>query len=318
MHGIVEKMRGKPSPCMFYPAIKKCGFSVEEALRDAVKQAEVLNYIDRNYRFGAVIRMTELWCEGESLGASVTFSDRDFPKVDRAVFDDAEELAKIVVPNVINRTTEPLLEAVKLAAPNMTKPLIVGVTGPYTLGAVLNGSSDFMMNCLSEPDSIHIFLQKITLYLEQYIEEYKKVGADGVMIAEPMVSMISPDMLEEFSNDYIKKLIHKLQDDQFAVIYHNCGPVTPYLASIMSLKAVAFHFGSDVDLEKALALAPADTAIMGNIEPQMFLRRNAGRIREKVGELRERFGADGRLILSTGCDLSPAADEESIEALNIK
>ena len=60
---------------------------------------------------------------------------------------------------------------------------------------------------------------------------------------------LSPDMLEEFSSVYIKEIVEELQDDHFAIIYHNCGPsVTSCVDEILSSGCAAYHFGNAIDI----------------------------------------------------------------------
>ena len=42
-------------------------------------------------------------------------------------------------------------------------------------------------------------------------------------MAEPLTGMLSPNLAEEFSHPYVERIVDAVQDDSFAVIYHNCG-----------------------------------------------------------------------------------------------
>ena len=50
---------------------------------------------------------------------------------------------------------------------------------------------------------VHIVLQKVTEFLINYCNEYKKVGANGIVMAEPLAGLLSPDLAQEFSADYV-------------------------------------------------------------------------------------------------------------------
>ena len=300
------------APCLFYPVIKEMGMSVYDVLRESGKQKDVLLRIAEEYPVSAVIRMTELWCEATSFGMNCTMDEADFPKLGAALYADIAALENAVVPPPINDTTSPLIEAVKLAVPCLKKPLIVGVTGPYTMGSVLNGSEEFMMNCMMEPGIVHVFLEKITSFLIAYVQEYKKAGANGVILAEPSVAMISPDMTQEFSNRYVEKIISEVQDDSFPVIYHTCGAVNSHLKVITELSADAFHFGSDVNLKIALDGLPASRVVMGNIDPRRFIAATPDQIEGETRALLSRYAQFSNYICSTGCDLSPSARLDSV------
>lgn len=254
--------------------------------------------------------MTELWCEAASFGMEVTYPENDFPKLGSAIVSEADEFENVAMPEAVNKITKPLIEAVQLAKPRMDKPLIVGVTGPFTLASVLNSSEDFMVNAMTEPEMTLAFLERLTVFLINYINEYKKAGADGIIIAEPSVAMISPDMADEYSNTYIEKIITAVQTDDFSVIYHNCGAVNSHLEVIAKLSAHGFHFGCEVDLKTAMSIIPNNRLIMGNIDPQLFLSSSG--LQEKITQIKSICSGYSNFVLSTGCDLSPNATEENM------
>jgi uroporphyrinogen decarboxylase len=300
------------APCLFYPVVKEMGLSLKDVLTDGKKQKDVLLEIADKYPVSAVIRMTELWCEAKAFGMACMIGDADFPKLGTALYPDIAALESAVVPSPLNDTHSPLIEAVRLAVPCMNKPLIVGATGPYTLGSVLNGTEEFMMNSMMEPDIVHAFLDKITSFLIAYVLEYKKAGASGIILAEPSIAMISPDMAEDLSNRYIERIISEVQDDMFSVIYHNCGAVNSHVKSITKLSAQAFHFGSDVDLTLALDGLSSDRIVMGNIDPRHFLAESPEQIEAETRALLARYSQYSNYVSSTGCDLSPSARIDSI------
>lgn len=316
MNVIMEKLKNNRQSvlCLFYPIIKEKSLSVAEILSDSEKQAELLVEIAKKYPVGAVVRMAELWCEAAAFGMKCEIKEDDFPKLGEPLFSEAEELEEVQIPSLDCDVLRPMIEAVRLAVPQMEKPLIVGVTGPYTLGSVLNGSEDFMMNCLMDPDAVGDFLEKITNFLIKYISAYKVAGACAVMIAEPSTAMISPAMMEEFSNTYLEKIVNELQDDKFSIVYHNCGIVNAHLETIAELPVDGFHFGSDVDLAKALELIESGKLVMGNVDPRHFMGVSVSRIEQSVYSLMDKFSFVENWRLSTGCDLSPSASMKGIQA----
>lgn len=42
-------------------------------------------------------------------------------------------------------------------------------------------------------------------------------------MAEPLAGLLSPDLAEEFSAEYVKKIVEAVQTEEFLVVYHNCG-----------------------------------------------------------------------------------------------
>ena len=301
-------------PCLFYPAIAESGLTTHQALTDAGAQAEILVGIAERYPVAALVRMSELWCEAAAFGAECVFEDRTFPRVNGVLASDAEELLDLTIPDPVNSVTEPMLAAIEKAAKTAGVPVFAGVTGPYTLGSVLGGSEDFMVNCLTEPEAVQEFLDRLSRFLVDYIGKYKQAGAAGVMVAEPSVGMISPDMAEDFSNRYLRDIIAAVQDDGFSVIYHNCGNVGPHLRGLATLGAHAYHIGDAVDMAGALEAFPRDALVMGNIHPDKFALAAAATMERDTAELKGKFSGYPNFVLSSGCDIGPNAKRENLEA----
>jgi uroporphyrinogen decarboxylase len=304
----------KVMPCLFYGAQMAKRVPIKQLLCDSDVQADVLTHIAENYDVGAVIRMTELWSEASSFGADCVMKEKAFPVISKPLFVGIESALKARVPEARNEVTIPLIDSIKKASERINKPIIAGVTGPFTISSVLNGNTEFMMDCMLKQDDVHAFLEKVTEFLMSYIIEYKKAGAFGVMIAEPSIAMISPGMAMEFSNQYIKRIIEQTQDDDFTVIYHNCGKVDAHLDNIKTLDAFGYHFSEQVDILHILDSFPRESLIMGNVEPKYFASLTPEKMKGKVSKLLDETAKYSNFVLSSGCDIGFDAKEDTITA----
>ena len=173
------------------------------------------------------------------------------------------------------------------------------------------------MDCYDEPDMVHTVLEKVTAFLIEYAKAYKAVGANGIVMAEPVAGLLSPALEEEFSSPYVKKIIDAVEDDHFIVIYHNCGDNVPrMLTSILSTGAAAYHFGNAVDMETdIIAQLPSDVIVMGNVDPAGVLRLGSPEsVQEVTRSLMERCCKYENFVLSSGCDIPPMTPWENIDA----
>jgi uroporphyrinogen decarboxylase len=189
--------------------------------------------------------------------------------------------------------------------------------GPFSLAARLLDVSDIMMACYDDPDMVHLVLGKATDFLIAYATAYKEAGANGIMMAEPVAGLLSPMLEEEFSSPYVKRIVDAVQDDTFAVIYHNCGDNVPkMLDSILQTGCAAYHFGNAVDMERdIIAKVPADTLVMGNIDPAGILRMGTpDEVREKTLALLSQCAKYQNFLLSSGCDIPPLTPWENLDA----
>ncbi len=70
------------------------------------------------------------------------------------------------------------------------RPVFAGVIGPFSLTGRLMDVTEAMINCYTESDMVHTILDKVTEFLINYINAYKNVGANGVVMAEPLAGML--------------------------------------------------------------------------------------------------------------------------------
>jgi hypothetical protein len=112
-------------------------------------------------------------------------------------------------------------------------------------------------------------------------------------------------------------VIDAVQNDDFIVIYHNCGDNVPkMLPSILSTGCAAYHFGNAVDMEKdIIAQLPLDTIVMGNVDPAGVLRMGTPEsVRAETQKVLERCAKYPNFVLSSGCDIPPMTPWENLDA----
>ena len=210
-----------------------------------------------------------------------------------------------------------VLEAIAKAKKRITdRPVFAGVIGPYSLAGRLMDVSQIMLNSIVEPDMVHATLRKANDFLKDYIRAYKNVGADGVVIAEPAAGLLPPDMSLEFSANYIKEIVDELQDENFIIIYHNCGNAVGFMVpEVLTTGCAAYHFGNAVDMAEMLEKMPPDVLTMGNVDPVSVLRNGTPEtVRAETLRIMERCCGHKNFLISSGCDIPPAAPWANLDA----
>lgn len=304
-------------PILSFPASQKLGVTVEELVKSAPLQAEAMALIARETNTLAAISLMDLSVEAEAFGAKVRFSADEIPAVVGQLVSDEAEANALEVPGLDAGRIGIFVDAVKMAHEKIAdKPLLAGMIGPYSLAGRLMDVTEIMYTCYDEPETVHKVLEKATKFLIAYGEAMKQAGADGIMMAEPLAGILSPDMAEEFSMPYVKQIIDALQTDDFAVIYHNCGnAVASMLDGIFAQGAAAYHFGNAVDMEAVMKAAPEDELCMGNIDPAaQFANGTPESMTAAVNDLMARCGGYRNFVPSSGCDIPAHSRWENIEA----
>lgn len=304
-------------PILSFPAARKLGVTVEQLVTSCDLQAEAMALIARETPTLAAISLMDLSVEAEAFGAQVRFSRDEVPAIIGQLVSDEDEANDLEVPDLTAGRAQLYIGAVRKAkAAIADKPLLAGMIGPCSLAGRLCDVTEIMYLCFDEPETVHTVLEKATQYLIRYGQAMKDAGADGVMLAEPLAGILSPDMAAEFSMPYVARIIEALQDESFAVIYHNCGNAVPaMLEGIYAQGAAAYHFGNAIDLAEVLAKTPADILVMGNIDPAgEFAGGTVESITAATRALMEKCGRYPNFLPSSGCDIPAHAKWENIHA----
>ena len=259
----------------------------------------------------------DLSVEAEAFGAETVVSDDEVPTVVGALVDEDTDPDDIAVPAVGAGRTGLYVEAIAKVAPLIgDRPVLAGAIGPFSLAGRLMDVSEVMVLCYEEPELVHAVLGKAAGFVAAYAAAFRAAGADGVVLAEPLAGLLSPDLAEEFSSAYVRRIVEEVQTDSFAVVYHNCGGGVPKMMdSIVATGAAAFHFGNAISMVDVMPLVPADRVAMGNVAPAEQLRNGTpDSVRAATIEVLETCAGYPNFVISTGCDVPPMAPLENIDA----
>ena len=315
---VKSQSQKKALPILSFPGIQHMdGISVRELVNSSELQAQCMKKVADLTPSAASVSFMDLSVEAEAFGAQVRFTADEIPAVTGQLVSDEDEADALEVPGLDAGRIGIFVDAVKLAHEKITdKPLMAGMIGPYSLAGRLMDVTEIMYTCYDAPETVHKVLEKATQFLISYGQAMKQAGADGIMMAEPLAGILSPDMAEEFSMPYVKQIIDALQTDDFAIVYHNCGnSVASMLDGIFGLDAAAYHFGNAVDMEAVMKAAPENELCMGNIDPAaQFANGTPESMTAAVNDLMARCGGYRNFVPSSGCDIPAHSRWENIEA----
>ena len=315
---MIASPRKKAMPVLSFPCISLMDVSVIDLVGDSSLQAEGMRRVAEQVDSAASVSMMDLSVEAEAFGSQTRFSEDEVPTVIGALVTSEEEARELAVPAVGAGRTGRYIEAIRKAVELITdRPVFAGVIGPLSLAGRLMDVTEALVNCYTEPDMVHIVMEKATDFLIEYVKAYRKVGAAGVVLAEPLTGLLSPAMAEEFSEPYVRRLVEAVQTDDFIVIYHNCGDNTiGMIDSILRTGATAFHFGNSINMREMLEKIPKDVVVMGNVDPAgQFKEGTPESIRAETLRIMEACCPEfPNFVISSGCDIPPASRWENIHA----
>ncbi|MCC8123132.1 MAG: uroporphyrinogen decarboxylase family protein [Oscillospiraceae bacterium] len=317
VQGVKAAKVKKAMPILSFPSIQLLDIGVKELIMDSALQAKGMKMIADRVDASASVSMMDLSVEAEAFGSEIRFSDDEVPTVIGSIVNSEADAEALAVPQVGTGRTGLYIEAIQAAAELITdRPVFAGVIGPFSLAGRLMDVSEAMIYCYDEPDMVHMLMGKVTNFLIEYMKAYKAVGADGVVVAEPLAGLLTPAFNEEFSVRYMKQIVNAVQDENFIVIYHNCGGGTPMMIDdIVSIGAMGYHFGNAIDMAEMVKKFPADCMIMGNIDPASQFRNGTPEsIREATISLLEACHTHSNFVISSGCDIPPLSNWDNIDS----
>lgn len=306
----------KAMPILSFPGAQLIGKTVEELVRDGHLQALCMEAMAKRYDMGAAVSLMDLSVEAEAFGAKVLYSEDDVPTMHGALVEDEEDADALEIPKVGAGRTGECVKGIKEATELITdRPIFAGIIGPYSLAGRLLDMTEIMILCYEEPEMVETVLEKVTSFLIEYAKAFKEAGANGIMMAEPAAGLLSPSLIEEFSNPYVQRIKEAVEDDNFLFVYHNCGNITPIMPSVKEIGACVYSVGNAISMEEAFAGLGDDSVIIGNLDPAGVLRNSTPEeVRGETLKLLEQHAHRKNFILSSGCDIPPATPLENLDA----
>ena len=314
---VLASEKKKALPVLSFPSIQKMGITVAELINDSDKQAEGMKIIADSFPTAASVSLMDLSLEAEAFGSEIRVSDDEVPTVIGSIVSTEEEAEALKVPEIGAGRTQIYIDAIEKACKLITdRPVLAGVIGPFSLAGRLLDVSEALIYCYDEPDMVHMVLEKATEFLINYCKEYKKVGANGIVMAEPLAGLLSPALADEFSADYVKQIVDAVQDDEFIVVYHNCGNSTiKTIDTIVTNDCPMYHFGNAIDMEEMMSHIPENLIAMGNVDPAGEFRNGTPEsIYARTKEVMEKCCKYKNFVISSGCDIPPMSPWENISA----
>lgn len=306
----------KAIPVLSFPGIQLIGINVPTLINDSDMQSKCIKAVADRCDTAAAVSLMDLSVEAEAFGATIKTSVDEVPTVIGMVVDTEEDAKNLRIPKVGEKRTGIYIESMKKAVKSITdRPVFAGVIGPFSLAGRLMDMTEIMVKCYTEPEVVHMVLEKVAEFSIEYIKAYKETGSNGYVMAEPAAGLLSLEMNEKFSTAYVKRIINETQDENFIVIYHNCGNSVPLVESLVSNGANAYHFGDAINMQEILEKMPRDTVVMGNISPSKQFRNGTPQsIYENTTDTMKQCGSYSNYIISSGCDIPAMSPWENIDS----
>ena len=267
----------------------------------------------------AAILFSDILVIPEAMGMHLEMNEGKgpvFPNPIRTV-DDAKKLKDIDPTKELRY----VLDAVTLTKKNLDKRVpLIGFSGsPWTLltymveGKGSKNYSEVKKMLYNNPELAHSILDKLSNTIARYLSAKIEAGCNAVQIFDTWGGILSQKDYEEFSLQYVEKIISKIKRKDEPVIFFAKG-VHYNLNRLVNIGADVLGLDWTMDLGKVRKEVGDKVALQGNLDPTI-LYANKDYIKEAVKDVLKSFGKGNGHVFNLGHGVLPDIDPENVKAL---
>lgn len=262
----------------------------------------------RRYELDAAILFSDILTIPDAMGLGLYFEQGEGPRFERPINTKAD-VEKIGIPDP-EQELQYVMNAVRTIrkALNGDVPLIGFSGSPWTLATYMveGGSSKAFTRikkmAFSEPATLHLLLDKLADSVTSYLNAQIAAGAQSVMIFDTWGGVLSPRDYQEFSLQYMEKIVSGLTRENegrrvpVTLFTKNGGQ---WLEKIAATGCDAVGLDWTIDIADAKARVGDKVALQGNMDPSM-LYAQPERIRQEVATILAGFGEGSGHVFNLG------------------
>jgi len=304
-------------PLCAYSGLEITGESVEDLVSVPGSQFKAVMALNERYQTPVLLTAIDTTVEAEAYGCEVKFSAREVPSLVGRLVTDAKDIASLPDPFPGDaRTRVPIETAWRLTAEvGESVPVLGAILGPFALAARLFGVDQAIAAAATDPDTIEALLDVVTGFLCRYALAFRETGAWGVLVAETASGRLSPEGLKRFSAPFIKRIIKAVEEEDFAVVVHNCHAGIGHLDELTASGAGIYHLGAAMDIAAALGRVAPEIILGGNLDPVTVFRKGTPQAAgEATRALLEATRGYKNFYVASGCDLTPGTPLATLNA----
>ncbi|HRN27142.1 MAG: uroporphyrinogen decarboxylase [Ignavibacteriaceae bacterium] len=267
----------------------------------------------------AAILFSDILVIPEAMGMHLEMNEGKgpvFPNPIRTV-EDAKKL-KDIDPT---KELKYVLDAVILTKKNLDNRVpLIGFSGsPWTLLTYMvegKGSKNFSevkKLIYNNPELAHAILNKLSKIIADYLSAKIEAGCNAVQIFDTWGGILSQKDFEEFSLQYVEKIISQIKRKDEPVIFFAKG-VHFKLDKLANIGADVLGLDWTMDLGEVRKQVGDKVALQGNMDPTV-LYANKDYIRKETKRVLSSFGKGDGHIFNLGHGVLPDIDPENVKAL---
>ena len=192
---------------------------------------------------------------------------------------------------------------------------VVGwVEGPVAEYVDLRGASNASVDFLLEQEAVEKSMDIIVECAMDFISLQIKAGAHCIGIGDAFCSQIGPELYNQFAFKRQKKLVEHIHSEGALAKLHICGNTESILREMIQTGADIIDIDHLVPSMKGFVSQLSKQQVFsGKADPVTIIQDGTPEIIKQtvIDDLSE---ADGRCIISAGCEITPGTSIENMRA----
>jgi len=293
-------------------------YSFLELIHTPELAAEVTMQPIDAFGFDAAIIFSDILVMADLYDLDLSYIEGQGPRIGKRVYD-ANALKTVTGDDIeakLGYVTSAIRCTKELLAPSKT-PLIGFCGAPFTVASYMVGE-DFRGDgkktikwCMRNQEALHGILEKLADASIEYLKAQVKAGADALQIFESWNSYLSWKGSEEFSVQYIKRIIDgvKATCDVPITVFGTAN--SNYFSQLVTTDADVIAFDSKIDLHCVQKSMPAHIGIQGNLDPH-FLFGSKAKLIDEVDRILDAMEGRSNFIFNLGHGVLPETPEAMV------
>lgn len=267
----------------------------------------------------AAIIFSDILVIPEAMGMHLEMNEGEGPIFHHPIRTEAD--AKTLKEVDPSKDLKYVLDAVSLTKKELNNRVpLIGFSGsPWTLLTYMvegKGSKNFSWIkklIYNSPSLAHSILDKLSNVVADYLSAKIEAGANAVQIFDTWGGILSQNDFQEFSLNYISKIISQIKRKDEPVIVF-CKGVHFGLDSLASTGADVIGLDWTMNLGEVRSKIGNKVALQGNLDPTV-LYGSSDKIKEETVKVLQSFGNGNGHIFNLGHGILPDVDPENAKAL---
>lgn len=281
-------------------------------------QLETYHHFGRTTTIGPEMSLAP---EASALGAEIAWSDDGTawvePFIETEADVDALELPDLKNAGYMTKIFD-YYEYMRAHLDNDIPMTLGSANSPFTIAALVRGTSEFIGDLVLNPDFAQKLLRKITDLVLIYLKEQQRIARPDeftrILLFDDLSGFVNIELFRKYVVPIYEEIYGAFPDCQRW--YHNDSDTTPVLEAIAEAGIQIFHYGYQVDANYIKETIGDRVCLMGNIAPLEMLRNGTPQeVDAAVKETLRKSGYHGGLVVAAGGYIDEGTPLTNIETM---